>query len=227
MKKRIVGIDPSLSCTAVVIMEDGKDDVLHCFTTKNTKWVKAIETIATCHLTSYRTDKGENSEVEINKLTDYRRNAYQVVDTLNLTKDDHVFIESYASRAKGNIIDLVVFSTFIRERILDSGAELTIVTPMSLKKTWAEAIYPLDKKGVARNYELSPNTKGEMLGVAGGSFKKHQMMLGLYEMKETSIFKKEMEIHRLDIMPLKDIPTPFNDFVDAYAAAYLGKNGKL
>jgi len=224
---RTIGIDPSLSCTAVVIMQDGKDDVLHCFTTKNTKWVKAIETIASCHLVSYRTDKGENSEVEINKLIDYRANAYEVVDTLNLTKDDHVFIESYASRAKGNIIDLVVFSTFLRERILDSGAQLTIVTPMSLKKTWAEEIYEKDKKGVARNNELTPNSKGEMIGIAGGSFKKHQMMLGLYEMEGTSKFKKEMEMHRLDIMPLKDIPTPFNDFVDAYAAAYLGKKGKL
>ena len=67
----------------------------------------------------------------------------------------------------------------------------------------------------------------EMVGIAGGSFKKHQMMLGLYEMEDNSMFKRELELYRDEIMPLKAIPSPFDDCVDAFAAAYLGKMGRI
>lgn len=226
--ERHIGIDPSLSSTAVCIMDD-KEDKFHCFTTAKltNKWVKAMSQIATIHAIFYGGNKGAYSDSEITKLQDYRNNAYYVVNSLDLTDSDRVYIEGYANRAKGAIIDLVVFGTFIRERIVDTGAHLTIVTPGSLKKNWAEAIYPKDKRGVARNYELSPNSKGEMMGVAGGSFKKHQMMLGLYEMEDNSRFKREMELYRDEIMPLKSIPSPFDDCVDAFAAAYLGKMGRI
>lgn len=221
---KIVGIDASLSSTAACVIEDGVD-TFHVFTTTklDNKWMKHAELFATLHPVQYTKSKAQFSSLEVAKLEDYRRNAYEVVDTLELEEGDQVFMEGYAARAKGNIVDLVTFGTFLRSRIINTGAHLTIVTPMGLKKSWAELIYPKDAKGIARNYELRPNSKGEMLGIAGGSFQKHQMILGLYEMEGTSKFKKEMEMHRDDIMPLKNIPKPFDDCVDAYAAAVLGK----
>ena len=225
---RHIGLDPSLSSTAVCDMTSGQPDEFHVFTTvdlKN-KWMKHAELFASLYPVQYNS-KGSYSDTEVNKLNDFRKNAYEIIDTINCGPGDHVYMEGYASRAKGNIIDLVVFGTFVRERIVDSGAELHIITPMALKKNWAEAIYPKDKKGVARNNELKANSKGEMIGIAGGSFKKHQMMLGLYEMEEDSVFKKEMEMHRAEIMPLKGIPKPFDDCVDAFALSFLGITGKI
>lgn len=199
---------------------DGNIDSFHCFTTSSTKWTRVMEPIASVHQITYDKKKKQYSDSEVNKLIEYEQIAYNIVDTVQVGPDDHVFIEGFAQRASGQIIDLVVFSTFLRKRILDRGAKLTVVAPMALKKAWAELIYPKDKKGVARNFEINPKTG---LGIAGGSFKKHQMMLGLYEMQDTSKFKLAMEMYRDEIMPLANIPSPLNDCVDAFAAAYLGK----
>lgn len=220
---KIVGIDPSLSSTAVCIL-DGQKEEFHCFmsASKSTKWMKAMEVIARMHQVQYKTVK-DYSDSEVQKLRDYERVANGIVDSLGIGEDDRVIIEGYAQRASGQIVDLVMFSTFIRKRVLDLGARLTVVAPMTLKKSWAELIYPKDKKGVARNYEIQKNG----LGIAGGSFKKHQMMLGLYEMSDDSRFRDCMLIHREEIMPLASIPSPMNDLVDAFAAAWLGKNGVI
>ena len=220
---RFIGIDPSLSSTAVCVMDDNGDH-FHCFMSakKSTKWMKAIEVVSKMHLISYES-KSKYSDSEVQKLLDYKKNAYSIIDEVGIQAGDNVFIEGYAQRASGQIIDLVMFGTFLRKRILDKGANLTVITPMTLKKSWAESIYPKDKKGIARNYEIQKNG----LGIAGGSFKKHQMMLGLYEMEESSKFKDAMLVHREEIMPLANIPSPLNDCVDAFAAAWLGKNGKI
>lgn len=221
---RIIGIDASLSSTAVCVMDEDGLDEFHCFVTEKltNKWMIAAENYASLYPMEYG-GNGAYSDSEVEKLRDYRNNAYKVVECVDIGVGDQVFMEGYANRAKGNIVDLVVFGTFLRERIIDSGAKLKIVTPMSLKKAWADAIYPKDKKGVARNYEIQKNG----LGIAGGSFKKHQMMQGLFDLKGDFRFKTEMEMHAPDMMPLKNLPKPFDDCVDAFAAAYLGKIGYI
>lgn len=164
---------------------------------------------------------GSYSDSEVNKLVDYQRNANQIIDTLRLNKDDQVLIEGYAFRAPGNIVDLVMFGTFLRKAILDTGASLTIVAPMSLKYEFAKLIYGTDKKGVPRNET----------GLAGGKFTKHEMLESLFKCADEDVIKSKFKNTLLtyydDMIALKAIPSPINDCVDAYALGILRKNGKM
>lgn len=218
---RIIGIDPSLSSTAVCAMSQDGSTEFYCFTKgKTTKWTKAVEPAARMVLVDYD-GKGQYSDSEVQKLVDYQRNANQIVDSLGLTADDQVLIEGYAFRADGSIIDLVMFGTFLRKRILDAGSRLTIVAPMSLKNEFAKLTYGADKKGVARN----------PAGLAGGKFTKREMLEALYVLQLpyvlSSKFRDTMAAYYDEMMSLKNIPSPVNDCVDANALCVLRKEGRL
>ena len=217
---RILGIDPSLSSTAVCAMSDDAAE-FYCFTKgKSTKWTKAAEPFARMVLVDYD-GHGQYSDSEVQKLVDYQRNANQIVDTLGLGSGDQVLIEGYAFRAPGNIVDLVMFGTFLRKRILDAGAQLTIVAPMSLKYELAKLAYGVDKKGVPRN----------PAGLAGGKFTKHEMLEALFALDlpyvKDSGFRSAMSVYYDDMMKMASIPSPINDCVDAKSLCVLRREGKL
>lgn len=217
---RILGIDPSLSSTAVCAMSDDTTDY-YCFTKgKSTKWTKVAEPFARMVLVEYD-GHGQYSDAEVQKLVDYQRNANHIVDTLGLSKGDQVLIEGYAFRAPGAIVDLVMFGTFLRKRILDSGAELTIVAPMSLKYEFAKLTYGTDKKGVPRN----------PAGLAGGKFTKHEMLEATFALDidyvRGSKFRGNLSVYYDEMMKMASIPSPINDCVDANALCILRREGKL
>lgn len=217
---RILGIDPSLSSTAVCAMSDDATE-FYCFTKgKTTKWSKVAEPFARMVLVDYD-GHGQYSDSEVQKLVDYQRNANHIVDTLELKPGDQVLIEGYAFRAPGAIVDLVMFGTFLRKRILDAGADLKIIAPMSLKNEFAKLTYGADKKGVARN----------PAGVAGGKFTKHEMLEAMFALDlpyvRESGFRKNLSTYYDEMMKMAAIPSPINDCVDAKALCVLRKEGKL
>lgn len=214
--KRYIGIDQSLSCTAICVLNDVDNTPKFIVFHKNKagKWHKSLDMLATFKQIKYTTYPKLYTESELLKLTDYLSITTDIVSELELTENDTVAIEGYAMRSKGNVADLFAFGTLLRERIYLKTTKLVVVPPMSLKVSFASMIYEADNKGVYRN----------LTGIAAGSFSKTEMLQGLFDMKESNLLKEHLVEYKDELLSLKNVPAPINDCVDAYAAALLIKN---
>ena len=215
---KIFSIDPSLSSTAVVIIDSLSDDVsVYSFMTgKHSKWTKIAQSCVSINFTNYDIS-GNYNDSELKKIVCYEETAKNIISTVNPIPGDEVLIEGYAMRAMGNIVDLVVFSTFLRKAVMDRGVKLTVVTPMTLKYEFAKMLYSVDKKGVPRNDR----------GLAGGKWQKKDMLEGLLRYNDGKDFINMLIEHSGELLSMKNVPSPINDCVDAYALALLKKNCKI
>jgi hypothetical protein len=199
-------------------MDPDNDAVdIHSFMTgKPSKWTRLFEKFININFISYNTD-GAYSECEIKKIRQYEAAAKNIVTSINPSSGDSALIEGYAMRAMGNIVDLVVFSTFLRKSLLDAGCDLTVVSPMTLKYEFAKMIFGTDKKGVPRN----------PAGLAGGKWQKKDMLDGLTLYEGKTDFIDGLISHKEELMSMKNIPSPINDCVDAYALCLLRRNQRI
>lgn len=212
----IVGIDPSLSSSAISIYKDGEYKIFNYNNKKsNYTWFKA-----TNHLIDYAHHEyvigNEFSESEVEKLRIYDEVTTNVVDNIKYEigqEPARIYMEGYSYSSKGKIIDLVAFSTLIRYKLSKlPKTDLFIVPPSSLKKYLGEMVYEKDKKGVYRNDE----------GKAAGSFDKKDMMMGLLNLDIDSPYMDYLNEHRDDLLKPKNIPKPFDDVNDSLILAYYG-----
>lgn len=208
--KRYIGIDQSLSTTAICILTEYSNEpsfmIFH--NSKIGKWHKTLDTISEFSYITYSEYPKDYSTSEILKLNDYLSITNNIIDSLQLTDIDMVVMEGYAMRSKGNVADLFAFGTLLRERICEKTKHLLIVSPMTLKVEFASIMYSCDKKGVYRN----------SAGIAAGKFTKTEMLQGLFDM-QPNIMQKVLSEYKDDLLLLKHVPGPINDCVDAYAAA--------
>ena len=88
-----------------------------------------------------------------------------ILSNINDTEDTYIAIEGYSySSNAGPLIDLVTFSTLLRDNLLKYvTTNITIVSPGELKKGCAMIVYNKGEDGSYRNNELEANKKGEML----------------------------------------------------------------
>jgi len=214
--KRYIGIDQSLSCTAICILNniDTKPKFIVFHKAKAGKWHKTLDMLTTFKQITYSTYPKSHTKSELLKLTDYLKITTDIISTLEISETDTVAIEGYAMRSKGNVADLFAFGTLLRERIYLKTTKLVVIPPMSLKVNFASLIYEADKKGVYRN----------SAGIAAGSFSKTEMLQGLFDMAEPNLLQEHLHEYKEDLLSLKNVPGPINDCVDAYAAALLIKN---
>lgn len=152
-----IGIDISLNSTGVFI-ENGNKRKFLCFPTNTTekKLFKSVasaygvfkdlsqEEFETVILTREATklnkkEKKVHTLLETTKLRDAKRNSQIIIDKIKEEVGEKKSVKigmegfSYGSSGK-SLIDLVGLSYLIRERIIDAGFDLSIVTPSSLKK---------------------------------------------------------------------------------------------
>lgn len=215
-----IGIDPSLDSTAISIF---KDDCfwLYNYTNKKSsyKWIKTIDSMVNFQHHKYEFSD-EYSESEIEKLKIYDQVTTSVVeDIIGIVgcEPTHVFIEGYSySSAQGRLIDLVTFSTLIRVKLLKHNIKISVIPPSSLKKAIAEAVYVIDKKGVARNES----------GKAGGSFDKKDMYECLIKMDFDFSYMEFLRQNKTALLSPKNIPKPFDDINDALLLCIYGINQK-
>lgn len=218
-----VGIDASLTSTAVNVRTPDSN-ILLSFTKnyKPSKWTKELEPFTKFTNTSFN-DVDDYSESELAKLRDYEVIINDIVDQIltfvNPSLETKVSIEGYSySSAAGPLIDLVTFGTLLRKRVLTEFGNLKIYTPSQLKKYCAQLVYQPDKKGMFRNNE----------GIAGGSFKKHQMCLAMLESKNLTLnenFTKFLQTNWTDLSTMKNLPKPTDDLSDAiWACEVLTRN---
>jgi hypothetical protein len=122
---------------------------------------------------------------------------------------------SYGSSA-GNLIDLVTFGSLIRDRLLDIGCEVVVVSPASLKLESCKLTYPpiVEIVGKRKPKEVLFYRNNE--GISGGKFNKREMYLSVVE---NTTWKDDWSNHlrfiKGDISSQK-IPKPHEDITDSY-----------
>lgn len=236
----IITIDPSTTCTGICI--NGKTMVAiaqeRLSLTKKGNLAKWFEIASSyCHIETYPDYEKKNdfTDVEIEKLCYYKNIADIVVSTIYShckPSTSKVAIEGFSYNSKaGNLIDLVTYSTLIRSILLDKGYDLIIMPPASLKKKVAELVYPkVDVKNKDRDPSLKP-LKPKFIhlnkdGIAGGNFKKPEMLQAIKDSDFNDNWKKFIDEHYSDLIEMKNIPAPMSDLNDAYLLYQCIKNYK-
>lgn len=219
MDCNIVCIDPSLSCSAVVVNDKKAafttEEVAHTKALKLKKWFEICEPYVEFHFHSFNKKKLSYTMSELSKLNSYNGITDTILEfikrNLDVSRPTKVFMEGYSfSSAAGPLIDLVTFGTLLRKKIInDISPDLTVIAPTELKLYAAKLTYaPIieKKREVYRNSE----------GISGGSFKKHHMYQALIENKSLSCEWIELlREHASDILEQTNIPKPIEDINDA------------
>lgn len=205
---KIIGIDPSITSTAMVVNNDG-DVKCYCFSKKYPKlWSDRFKTaIKVLNLTHLKTPKNY-SDGEIIKYTNYNSLAYIVADESGAEKGDLVCVEGYSYGSIGKTIDIVTYGTLLRHYLITRGSELKFIAPQSLKKSFGEVVYGSSKKGVVENKD----------GVKGGNFTKTDMLKVVLELDNDDEFTKLCKKYSNVLLKRKKVPKPIEDVIDAYAA---------
>lgn len=215
-----VGIDASKASTAICVEVDDVDYFFN-YTThfgNFSGWMKLVEPVTTYRLLIYDYPK-DYSESEKYKLFAYEDTAGKIIsDLLQHITNTSTFIgmESYSqSSDAGHLIDLVTLGTFIRFKVLSVNSNMTLYAPMQLKKECCKITYNIqDKKKIWRD----PN------GLAGGSFKKPDMLRAMLDYSPNSKLSQILSPDKDHLLSLKAIPKPIDDLVDAWWAKEIAKN---
>jgi hypothetical protein len=220
----IVGIDPSLISTAMVV--NGK--IINYCREKDaanksglSKWFKMSEGFCELRYISYR--KFENySEGEITKLMDYDNITTNIVndiiDNIDSMDETKVMMEGYNFGAQvGDLLDLVTFSTLLRKKIFDQITEdIIIISPTQLKLESCKLTYPPIEREVGVRKKRIEKKWVNNIGIAGGNFTKTHMLLSIIENNEIdSEWFKHVKSIKDDILYKKTVPKPYEDINDA------------
>jgi len=212
----IVGIDPSLSSSAITIYKDG-DYKLFNYTNKkdNYVWIKATNHLIDYTHHTYILGK-DFSDSEVDKIRIYDDVTEGIINSIKSVignSQTKIYMEGYSYSSKGKIIDLVAFSTLIRYKLSKiPKADLFIIPPSSLKKHIGELVYEKDKKGMCRNND----------GKAAGSFDKKDMMTALLTLDLNLPYFDYIFENQDRLLKPKDIPKPFDDINDSLILTYYG-----
>lgn len=219
--KNIVSIDPSLSCTAMIV-----NNKKFIYTNSNialtkklnlNKWFAICEDHITYRLTDYTRSK-IYSDQEILKLTEYNTVTDKIIvditDNLNPGEEIFIAIEGYSqSSSAGPLIDLVTFSTLLRNKLIKISNNLEIISPSSLKLEAAKMTYPVIEKGKrVKKYEWRNHE-----GIAGGKFTKIEMLKSLIENNNlhSDPWVKLLLEYKDELLSVKKIQKPIEDMNDA------------
>lgn len=216
----LIAIDPSLSCTAVVVNDKKcvfvNDTLVTTESGKMKKWFSAVEDLCEFRTHPQFENVEDNSINEIKKLIHYDEISDTILNFIDAnidhTKDTICAIEGYShSSMVGPLIDLVTLSTLIRTKIIHGvdRVTLSVITPSQLKLKAAKLTYPEIKKGKKVEYRNHD-------GVAGGSFKKKEMYTALTDNLSLQCeWVKFLRESKDDIMCTSSVPKPIEDVNDA------------
>lgn len=226
-----IGIDASLTSTAISIYFDKKYYFLSYFKnyTKPTKWTKELDFVK---ITGVEYSKDEDySTQESNKMWDYQESVQCMIndikDIIGEDNKEEIFFsqEGYSfSSMAGHLIDLVQLGTLIRNGMTkDLKADMTIYSPSTMKKEACGLTYGWTKKG---KKVIKYETRND-IGIAGGTFKKHQMMKAMYDYPNDNKLSEFIYGFYDVISGMKKIPSPIDDLIDSFWALQILMNDKL
>jgi hypothetical protein len=192
-------------------------------TGKLKKWFSAIEDHVKFRLFPSLKKQEFHSDSELDKLVLYEDITDKIIQDINsilLENDNETLIciegYSYASQTSA-LIDLVVFSTLLRSKIvLDSLGHLMVVSPTTLKVRACEFTY--GERFNAKGKKISCCNDD---GLSGGRFKKPDILKCLIDndkLKEDNyvlLLKNEL---LEDLIGMSNVPKPIEDLNDAKIA---------
>ena len=226
MSKFNIGIDISLSSTAVYISSKEKDYIFsYLNSNKVSKWANKISSIENLKINRIEQliKKEEYSDLEIQKLNYYDQISDLILkDIQSIIVNDtcEINIEGYSYSSKtSSINDIIALSTLIRLKLLNNtNSNINIITPNSLKLETCKMCYGISEiKKVSKKTGKDLKTEFKYInneGVAGGSFKKHEMYKAIIEKQLDSIIT-DFLTNNNDILLMKTIPSPLDDINDA------------
>ena len=189
-------------------------------------WFEVVEPFADIVLHSFSNKKLSFAESELDKLERYDAITDNIIKFIRSRMTagipSKVFIEGYSfSSAAGPLIDLVTFGTLLRRKLFFGVSEdITVIAPTELKAFAAKLTYPAIQKGKKVEYRNKE-------GLAGGSFKKHDMYKALIENDELQCeWVKLLREHWSDISVQKSVPKPIEDLNDAKLMYEVAKANK-
>lgn len=213
-----IGIDISLTSTAISFYNEKYGYKFFSYMknyTKPTKWTKRIDFV---NLKGVFYDTSEDySEQENMKMTDYQLLVINIITDIQkfiIPGEIIVATEGYSYNSlAGRLIDLVTLGTLIRDRFTNKmGAEMIVMSPSTIKKETCGLVYGWDKKGKRVIKYSTRSTKG----IAGGNFKKHQMLEALNDYDCDTQLKGFCDEFFEEVYHMKNIPSPIDDLVDSY-----------
>lgn len=236
----IITIDPSLTSTAMVI-NDTK--FIYCTESNaHTKkgnlkgWFAKCEDLINIRVYPDTPSDSNYAVGEVLKVKQFHRIVNDMMKDIKDTLGDDIVdpiivaIEGYSfSSAAGPLIDLVSFGTILRTRLLDqlpldTGTPFNVIAPTRLKLLSAKLTYPAVPKNKSGTVVEWRNAQG----VAGGSFKKHDIYKCLTD--NSGLVCPWVEYLREvqeDIMNVKTVPKPIEDINDAKIMYEVVKAGLL
>lgn len=234
----VIAIDPSTTCTGLCI--NGKVSCVvseEYATTKKgdfSKWFEIASGAATIHAYSDPTGKPITKSTpfhisEVHKLlkydyiTDYL--ISQIKKEIPNLSSSLCLIEGYSYNSMaGNLIDLVTYSTLIRQKIIRQGAALRVLPPAELKMCAAKLTY----EGVDVGKKKPKIEWRNNEGVAAGRFTKHEMYKAICENPDLDDdWKKLLDEHLSDQISSKSISKPLDDINDSYLLYHCFKAGHI
>jgi len=192
------------------------------------KWYKSAEPFTSYIYIKYNKNTTiDYNKSELNKLINYNDVTDIIIDTIlnniNTRVPTKIGIESYSyNSANGAIIDLVTFSTLLRNKLYYKVSnDILIIPPKSLKLLSAKMTYVPEITGVRKKKYTYRNNEG----IAGGSFTKKEIYKSLLENTDLC-GNKYVEYLRsnIDILELAAVPKPIDDNNDAFTLYWLIKN---
>lgn len=221
----IISIDPSLSCTAVII-NDKKIIYTNNVTAKNKnnfkKWFKNIDGLCEIKINNSIIKNGYSKD-EISKLILYDSITDCIINDISHNIDQNnntvILIEGYSQNSiSGPLVDLVTYSTLLRIKLHKKiSNNIIVISPLSLKLIAAKISYPPIQKG--NKFEYRNNE-----GISGGKFKKNEILLSLIENNTfscewTTFLKNNKDV----LLSNKNVPKPIDDINDAKVLYEYGK----
>ncbi len=207
-----IGIDCSLTSTAICIEDNDKEYYYNYNTKPINKWGKIISPICT-HVNVYYSEHEEYSESEYHKVVDYTNSVGKMMNDFgDKIPGSKIGMEGYSyASAAGPLIDLVTLGSALRHyTIVRNPHTISIKAPMTVKVETCRIAYNILSKKVYRNLD----------GIAGGSFTKHQMLESLIYYNEHKTNKsplyKLLNPYADELLHLNKIPKPIEDIVDSY-----------
>lgn len=228
----IIAIDPSLSCTAMVV-----NDNKFVYTTKEIscgkkdlkEWFKVCKPFVEYRFHSNKVSSdfstSQNEKISLyNSITESI--IIDIENTIDKSKPTIIGIEGYSQSSKsGPIIDLVSFGSILRYKLKSRFiTDLKILAPTLLKLEAAKMTYkPIEKGKRIKSYEWRNNE-----GIAGGKFTKKEMYKVLTDnVNITCNWVSFLRDIQDKIFSLCNIPKPIEDVNDAKILYEIIKNNTV
>ena len=234
VKFNFIGIDPSIISTGLVfngkIFNYCREKEAVLKSGGYSKWFSLCSNNIKYRFINIKKD-ADYSKGEITNLHQYNAVTDMVIKDIvdNLIKGLPIKIAiegySYGSGSAGDLIDLVTFSTLLRNKLIHITDDITVLSPSTLKLESCKLTYkPIEKKIGGKKPRTEYLYKNN-LGISGGSFTKNEMYDAIIENDNLNddyctFLKKNKTI----ILDSSKIQKPLEDCNDAYLLYAILKN---